>query len=179
MKILAIDPGTKQIGVAVLDGEDLIFYAVKTVRDRSTAQKILKQAAVIIGELIVKFEPDCLAIEKMFIVQKSAALLSVVAEEIKFEARVFGLPIYEYAPTVVRKSVCGSGKATKQELAKVVSNRYPELARHLNARAKWEESYYANIYDAVGVALVCRAENTLQQLPLAGHPNQSPAATLS
>ena len=179
MRILAIDPGTKQIGVAVLDGEDLIFYAVKTVRDRSTAQKILKQAAFIIRELIVQYEPDCLAIEKMFIVQKSAALLSVVAEEIKSEAEAFGLPVYEYAPTVIRKSVCGSGKGTKREVAKVVSNRYPELARHLSTRAKWEESYYANIYDAVAVALVCRAESTFQQLPLATNVNQSPPATLS
>ena len=38
-------------------------------------------------------------IKKMFIIQKSAALLSLATEEMKSVARSCGLPVYEYAPT--------------------------------------------------------------------------------
>ncbi len=157
-RILAIDPGTKEIGIAVLDGEELIYYAVKTIRDRSTAQKVLRQAVTIVIDLIAAHRPDCLAIEKMFVVQKSAALLSVVAEEIKAAARGSGLDVYEYAPTTIRKFVCQTGKATKAEVAKTVAVRYPELARHLNSITTWEQKYYANMFDAVAVGLMCRHE---------------------
>src|SRR5438128_7650796 len=128
-RILAIDPGTKEIGVVVLEGNELIFYAVKTIRDRSTAQRILAHVAAITQELITQYDPQYLAIEKMFVVQKSAALLSVAAEEIKSVAKSNGLPIYEYAPSTVRKFICQSGAATKRDVAQVVAQRYPELAR--------------------------------------------------
>jgi len=157
-KILAIDPGTKEIGVALLQDSDLLYYAVRTVRDRSTAQKILQQVATIAAESIAKYGPDCVAIEKMFVIQKSAALLSVAAEEIKSVARNCGLPVYEYAPTTVRKFICQTGAATKRDVARVVAGRYPELTKHLNTQNEWDEKYYSNIFDAIAVGLICQQE---------------------
>lgn len=154
-KILAIDPGTREIGAVVLDGGELVYYAVKTIRDRGSAQRILRHVDTLVSGLIAEYQPDYLAIEKMFIVQKNAALLSVAAEEIKSVARESGLEIYEYAPTTVRKFICQNGAATKRDVARVVAERYPELARHLDTRNKWEEKYYANIFDAVAVGLMC------------------------
>jgi Holliday junction resolvasome RuvABC endonuclease subunit len=164
-RILAIDPGTKEIGTAVLDNGELIYYAVKTVRDRSTARRILQQASETIAQLIDSYKPQVLAIEKMFIVQKSAALLSVVAEEIKTIARVHELQVFEYSPSAIRKFICDSGRATKSDLAAIVAQRFPELARHLQSRTKWETKYYANIFDAIGVGLRCQSDITNQPLP--------------
>jgi Holliday junction resolvasome RuvABC endonuclease subunit len=108
----------------------------------------------------VKFAPDVLAIEKMFLVQKSAALLSVAAEEIKSVARSCHLDVYEYAPKTVRKFICQNGAATKRDVAQAIAARYPELGRHLKTRNKWDEKYYANIFDAIAVGLMCRSELT-------------------
>lgn len=160
-RILAIDPGTKEVGIAVFENADLVYYAVKTVRDRGTAQSILQQVAKITSDLIVKFGPESLAIEKMFIVQKSAALLSVAAEEMKSVARSCRLDVFEYSPKAVRKFICQNGAATKRDVAQVVAARYPELARHLRTRNKWDEKYYANIFDAVAVGLMCHNEITI------------------
>lgn len=164
-RILAIDPGTKEIGVAVLEGDELIFYGVKVVRDRSTAQRILAHVAAIIQDLITRYDPHYLAVEKMFVIQKSAALLSVAAEEIKSVAKSNGLPIYEYTPTTVRKFICQNGSATKRDVAQVVARRYPELAKHLSARNKWEEKYYANMFDAIAVGLMCYQQLSQEQAP--------------
>ncbi len=154
-KVLAIDPGTREIGAAVFEGRELTYYAVRTVRERGTAQRVLRSAASIITELIETYKPQYFAIEKMFIVQKSAALLSITAEEMKSVARDADLGIYEYAPKSVRKFICQNGSATKADVAKVIAGLYPELTRYLNTRNKWDTEYYSNIFDAVAVGLMC------------------------
>ena len=159
-KILAIDPGTRELGVAVLTSGELLYYGVKTIRRRSSASEILNQVHQIISRLIADYKPQCLAIEKMFFIHKSAALLNVTADEIKAVALAEGLTIFEYAPTLVRKTICKTGKATKREAAKVIATRYPELARYLEHRTKWEELYYANMFDAVALGVAANMEIT-------------------
>ena len=91
----------------------------------------------------------------MFLIQKSGSLLIVVADEIKATARAAGLSIYEYAPTAIRKRICQTGKATKRAVAGVIVTWYTELARYIKGRSKWEELYYANMFDAIAVGLAC------------------------
>jgi crossover junction endodeoxyribonuclease RuvC len=160
MKILAIDPGTREIGVAVLDGQQLVYYGVKTVQGRRSPTEVLGRIQKITAGLIERFRPSFLAIEKMFLLQKSASLLVVAAEEIKATARQHGLTVYEYAPTLVRKMVCQSGRATKQEAAKIMAGRFPELCAYLDQRTKWEALYYANMFDAVALAVCCHQQIT-------------------
>jgi crossover junction endodeoxyribonuclease RuvC len=155
MKILAIDPGTREMGVAVLEGEQLVYYGVKTIRGRRNPAEVLRRIQAVTARLISRYHPHCLTIEKMFPIQKSASLLVVAAEEVKATARQHGLIIFEYAPTVVRKMVCQSGRATKAEAAKIVTLRFPELRPYLEQRTKWEALYYANMFDAVALALCC------------------------
>jgi len=159
MKILAIDPGTREMGVAVFEGKQLVYYGVKTVRGRRSPAEVLRRIQEITASLITRYRPSCLAIEKMFLVQKSASLLVVAAEEIKATGRQHGLEIYEYAPTFVRKLICNSGRATKEQTAKVVTRRFPELRPYLEQKTKWEALYYANMFDAVALALCCAADS--------------------
>lgn len=154
-KILAIDPGTREIGVAVLENEELIYYGVKSIKNRKRPQHVLQEAARIINGLINTYRPSILAIEKTFLIQKSGSLLIVVADEIKATGQAGGLAIYEYAPTLVRKLICNTGKATKREVAKMLASCYPHLTRYLVQRSKWEELYYANMFDAIAVGLCC------------------------
>jgi crossover junction endodeoxyribonuclease RuvC len=160
MKILAIDPGTREMGVAILEGEQLVYYGVKTIRQRRSPAEVLRRIQEITASLIARFRPDCMAIEKMFIIQKNASLLVVAAEEVKATARQHGLPVYEYAPTVVRKLICNSGRATKRETAKVIARRFPELRTYLEQKTKWESLYYANMFDAVALAVCCYQQIT-------------------
>jgi crossover junction endodeoxyribonuclease RuvC len=160
MKILAIDPGTREMGVALLDGQQLVYYGVKTVQGRRSPAEVLRRIQKITSGLIERFHPNCLAIERMFLIQKSASLLVVTAEEVKATARQHGLPVYEYAPTVVRKLICGSGRATKHEAAKVMVRQFPELHSYLDQRTKWEALYYANMFDAVALAVYCYQQIT-------------------
>jgi crossover junction endodeoxyribonuclease RuvC len=164
MKILAIDPGTREIGVAVLDGQQLVYYGVKTVQGRRSPAEVLRRVQKITSDLIERFRPNCLAIEKMFLLQKSASLLVVAAEEVKATAHQHGLAVYEYAPTLVRKMVCRSGRATKAEAAKVVTSQFPELRPYLEQRTKWETLYYANMFDAIAIGVAAYMDITSPKL---------------
>ena len=153
--ILAIDPGTRELGFAVLQGETLLYYGVKTVTNRKSPALVLKAITDFIKGLIEKYEPSMLAIEKMFITQKNSAMLYVAAEQVKAVAREGKITIWEQSPSAIRKRLCRTGRATKREVAKLIAERYPELARYYNRTKHWEIEYYANLFDAVAVGLVC------------------------
>ena len=139
--ILAVDPGSRELGVAVIRGGELLFYGVKTVSNRQNPQTILEAISSHIRNLIKKYRPARLAIEKIFIRQNSYALPAVVAEQIKATAGEADLPIDEYAPASVRKRLCQTGRATKRETAEILTERFPELKRYYLRTTKWEIDY--------------------------------------
>jgi Holliday junction resolvasome RuvABC endonuclease subunit len=159
--ILAIDPGTRHLGVAVLDGNDLIFATVKAVKDQKmSSAEVLKKTETIIARLIASYNPHVLAIEKTFFVQsKRSSLLNAVTEEIKKLAKRKKLKVYIYAPTTVRKFICKDGKATKMKAASIIVNQYyPWLQRYLEKDQRkrwWEEKYWASMFDAIALGLTC------------------------
>lgn len=158
--ILAVDPGTRELGVAVLRGRELLFYGVKTVTNRKNPQRVLETISNYIRNLLKKHRPTHLAIEKMFVTQKNSALLTVAAEQIKATAKEANLPIYEYAPSTVRKRLCRTGRATKRETAAVLASLFPELKRYYLRTAAWERDYYSNLFDAVAVSVICEQDLT-------------------
>lgn len=159
-KILAIDPGTRELGVAILEGEELIYYGVKTVQRRTTPQEVLGEITRIIKQLIDRYAPSILAIEKVISIQRNSSLLIVATDQIKAAARREELVVYEYEPKVIRKFICQTGKATKREVAKHLARKYYELSQYLNRKSKWEQLYYAKLFDAISVGLICCTQLT-------------------
>lgn len=159
-RILAVDPGTRQIGLAVLDGQKLIYHGVHTVADRSTGETILRDVRELFQRLLRDFSPDRVVVERTFLSKSSnIALLTVVADEVARLARRQGLPVGAIAPCTVRKALCGFGHASKEALAKVIVAKYPHLRVYLVERPKWKAAYNFNRFDAIGLGLcaVCTA----------------------
>jgi len=161
VKILAIDPGTRHLGVAVLEGCDLIYATVKIVKDKPMAlSEMLQKTEKIIARLLATYHPDILAIEKTFFVQsKRSPLLNRLTQTIKKQARSKKLRIFEYAPTAVRKFICQDGKATKMKAASLIVDKfYPWLRPYLEKDLKkrwWEEKYWEGMFSAISVGLTC------------------------
>lgn len=157
-KILAIDPGTKELGIAVLVGSQLVYYAVKTFKQRQVPHVFLAEVSGFIDSLISDYQPTAMAIEKTFLIQRGSALLNVTAAEIKHTGREYVLPVYEFEPAWVRQKVGSTAKPTKRQVAEVLTNRFPELAQFLSRPSKWEQLYWAHVFDAVAVGVVCLEE---------------------
>lgn len=156
LRILAIDPGTRYMGVAVLEGSELIHYGVSDFRGKRPAEALLRATCGTLCRLIAEYRPSVLAYEQSFYVQsKNSAFLQAQEGEIKRVARMRGLKAVGYAPTTVRQLLCEDRWATKEEVADLLARRYPELLRYRN-RGDWvSEKYWLHMFDAVAVGIVC------------------------
>lgn len=154
-KILAIDPGTREMGVAFLDGEKLIYYGVKVIRKKRSPHEKLKAGREIILRLIRDFQPTTLVVEKTFFAKnRNTSLLNVFADEIVVIGKRKGLLVKSFAPSTMKKAICGNGHASKKEVASVVVARFPELKVYMTQDRKWKERFHQNMFDAVALAMM-------------------------
>lgn len=154
-KILAIDPGTRHMGVAFLEDKKLIYHGVKTIKKQRSPHATLKEGRKIILRLINDFDPRVLVVEKAFFANnRNASLLNVFVDEIRVIGKRKGLKVLGFAPSTVKKFICGNGRAKKYEMAKVVVSRYPELKVYLTQDRAWKERYHHNMFDAVALGIM-------------------------
>jgi crossover junction endodeoxyribonuclease RuvC len=152
-KILAIDPGTREMGIALLEGASLVYHGVKTIKNRRSAHEILGEGRRIVLRLLDDFRPTVLVVEKTFFSSKRSALLNVFADEMQALGKRKGLRVVSFAPNTVKKFITGNGRASKEEVAQVIVARFPELKVYLSQDRKWKLRYHENMFDAVALAL--------------------------
>ncbi|MFQ5962649.1 MAG: crossover junction endodeoxyribonuclease RuvC [Candidatus Scalinduaceae bacterium] len=154
-KILAIDPGTREMGVAFLEKGKLIHYGVKAIKKKRSPHETLEEGRIIVHRLINDFKPEILVVEKTFFANnRNSSLLNVFVDEIKAIGKRKRLKVLSYAPNTVKKFVCGNGKASKEEVAKVIVSKYPELKVYISQDRKWKERYHQNMFDAVALGMM-------------------------
>ncbi len=88
-----------------------------------------------IAELIARHKPHALAIEDVFYAKnvRTTVVLGHARGVALLAAEQAGVPVHEYAPAAVKKSVCGNGGATKVQVQFMVTQllrltRAPEPA---------------------------------------------------
>ena len=153
--ILAIDPGTREMGVAVLDGERLIYAGVKAIPKGHTPHDTLAACREVVLRCLRDFRPATLVVEKTFIGKnRNAALLNVLSDEIVALGRRHQGRVVSLAPNTVKKALTGDGSADKAEVARAVVRRFPELKAYLDQNRKWKARFHANMFDAVALGMV-------------------------
>jgi Holliday junction resolvasome RuvABC endonuclease subunit len=78
-------------------------------------------------------------------------------DEIKAIGRRKGLEVKGFAPSTVKKAICGNGRASKKEVARVIVSKYPELKVYLTQDRVWKELYHQNMFDAVALGMMVSA----------------------
>jgi Holliday junction resolvasome RuvABC endonuclease subunit len=155
-KILAIDPGTREMGVALLQGKELIYHGVETIKKCSSPHEKLKEGRKIVLRMIDDFKPDLLVVEKTFFRNnRNSGLLNVFTDEIRAIGKRKGLQVASFAPNTVKKFICGNGRASKAEVARVVIAKFPDLKVYLTQDRAWKERYHQNMFDAVALGVTC------------------------
>lgn len=151
--ILALDPGLRDLGFAVLSGRRLVASGVRPLR-LLPRERRLAEAGRLVRAWVRAYRPGALVLEATYghPVESFASLhrLAGMARRLGKEKR---LRVTTYAPQTVRKALTGNGWATKRELAQAIALRYPALRVYLTQDRKWKERYFLNLFDAVGLAL--------------------------
>lgn len=159
--ILGIDPGTKEMGLAVIRGRELLGYGVHTLRNGERPHDIIGQAKRIVLSYIAKHQPDVIAIEAPLpIPTKRVAVLSVIAQELHERALELNLKVVEIAPAEVRQRVAGNPRATKIQAAEAVLKLgFEELRAKLPKRParaalglRPGDRYWLHVFDALALA---------------------------
>lgn len=152
--MLALDPGTSEMGFAYLEGQDLIDYGVKSLRGARSVKEMLVRVECIARRLVREKKPKIIIMEKNNFSQITQnARLTLAIYKIKSVASRNKIRLIEYNPRTIRKAVCNDGNATKREVARTITASYPELRPYLESNRRWRERYYQNIFDAIACAL--------------------------
>jgi crossover junction endodeoxyribonuclease RuvC len=125
LRILGIDPGLRVTGFGIIEqsGQTLSYVASGCIRsgDGELPQR-LKVLLEGLQEVIAGYQPQCAAIEQVFVnVNPKSTLLLGQARGAAICAAVgSALPVAEYTALQVKQAVVGSGHARKEQVQAMV-----------------------------------------------------------
>ncbi len=160
-RVLAIAPGAQRLGLAVFEGEELVWFGVKSFAGRKTEESLLAQAERYLNGVVATHRPDTLAVEEPFYAQASLSpLLQALTRWAKRWGRRKGLRTLAYLPTEVKERLV-TGKKTRKALAEAMVERYWFLYRY--RKPARTPHYWQQMFDAVGLGVLAVADVTKRQ----------------
>lgn len=127
MLVLGVDPGTRHLGWGLVSREGTrIAHVAHGVVDVDTEGEFaarLVQIDTALEELIATHKPDVGAVESLFFAKdaQSAAKLGHARGVVLLRLARAGVPIREYAPALVKRTIVGKGAADKRQVAMVMT----------------------------------------------------------
>ncbi len=131
MLILGIDPGLQKTGWGVIEslGSRLTFVAsglIKTTKDLPLSAR-LAQLDDGLAKVLRDWQPDAAAVEETFVNKNPRSTLKLGQARgvcLLAPART-GLIVHEYATNLIKKSIVGSGHATKDQMGMMIRTLLP------------------------------------------------------
>ena len=126
-RILGIDPGSQRTGVGIVDADASgrathVFHTPLVLLDAESFPLRLKLLLDGLGEIIEKYRPDEVAIEKVFMARNpdSALKLGQARGAAMCAAVMRDLPVHEYAAKEIKLATVGKGSADKAQVQHMI-----------------------------------------------------------
>lgn len=154
MKVLAIDPGYDRLGVAVMeyqhDKESILYSTCIETDKRATLSDRLFEIGTLVEKLLIKYQPDSVAIETLFFNKNIKTAIGVAQARgiILYLAKQAGCTVYEFGPQEIKVAVTGYGNSDKAAVFAMVQRLIPSVPK----KALDDE------YDAIAVGITCLAQ---------------------
>ena len=122
MIVLGVDPGTRAAGLGVIEVEGrrerALDYGVVTMPARDDHTLRLRTLYDAVVETIDRLHPDECAVEMPFYGKNAQSMLKLGRAQaaVMLAAMHREVPVAQYAPTEIKKSVVGSGGASKEQV---------------------------------------------------------------
>ncbi|MBU2109587.1 crossover junction endodeoxyribonuclease RuvC [Patescibacteria group bacterium] len=154
MIILGIDPGFDRMGCAVLEksasSTDKLIYSTCLVSNRKLSQEErLFSLGKKLEEIIKKYKPDIVAVEKLFFTknQKTALQVAEARGMVLYLASSKKIPVHSLTPLQIKIALTGYGRAEKIQVQKMVM-----AILGLKKKPKYDDEI-----DAIAAAITCSA----------------------
>ena len=127
MIVLGIDPGTASTGFGVVESAGsrmrLLEDGVIATRPGVALERRLAEIHARVGALLDAHEPEAIAIEELYFGANARTAFAVGQARgvVLLAAGQRGVPSRSYTPQQVKGAVCGSGRAAKDQVARMVA----------------------------------------------------------
>lgn len=149
LKILALNPGTRYLGLAVFHGPELRDWGIRTFKGRWSRKKLKKIRKVVSG-LIRRYGLTTLALKKLHPARSSANLNALVLE-LQNLAREKGLKVQAYTLQELKDRFKGEKRINKKVLAEIVAREYPAIYREFTKERQNKTPYFYRLFEAVAL----------------------------
>jgi crossover junction endodeoxyribonuclease RuvC len=129
-RVLGIDPGLQVTGYGVVEAGPrgpLVVEAgvIRSAEGRKAADMAPRLLAVYNGivEVVEQFRPEVVAVEQLFAHYehpRTAILMAHARAVVLLAAAQHGLPVLSYNATRIKKTITGSGRATKDQMQRTI-----------------------------------------------------------
>ena len=139
--ILGIDPGTTIMGYGVLRivGEKMVMIQMGVIHLEKLNGHALKLKRIFERtiQLVEEYKPDEVSLEAPFFGKNVQSMLKLGrAQGVAMAAALYkNVPIFEYTPKKIKKSITGNGNASKVQVASMLQSLFSikEMPKHLDA----------------------------------------------
>jgi crossover junction endodeoxyribonuclease RuvC len=126
VRVLGIDPGTAACGYGIVHESDGrirgIVHGVWRTSARERPERRLRTIFDGVQELVAVHAPDAVALEESFVGAdaRTALFVGQARGAVLVAAALHDLDCAEYAPARVKQTVCGYGRADKDQVQRMV-----------------------------------------------------------
>jgi len=125
MRILGVDPGSRRTGYGIVDIEGNRMTHVTHGVIATGNGEFSERLAVLFSSLshvIAEFQPECAAIEDVFMARNAASALKLgqARGALIVACTHAGLQVSAYSPTTVKQAVVGFGRAEKAQVQHMI-----------------------------------------------------------
>ncbi len=132
MRVLGIDPGLNITGYGVVDrtGRRLTIVEAGVIRPGRADHPLETRLAVLatgLEEVLAQFHPEAMSLEEVFSHRRfplAALWMAHARGVVCLMAARAGVPVHSYASTMVKLSLVGHGRATKEQVQHMVALRF-------------------------------------------------------
>lgn len=156
MRILGIDPGIAIVGYSVIDAVEGVYTlvasgSIQTDKKKSDAGR-LYEISTDLEEIIKAYNPDTAGVERLYFFKNQKTIIPVAQARgvIMMTLEKYSVSAVEYTPIVVKQTITGYGRASKDEVAEAVEKMIEKNGKN------WPK--LDDTVDAIAIA-VCRARN--------------------
>lgn len=156
-RVLGIDPWTRAIGYAVLEGDELLDCGVRRLRWMTLPRRLPVKGKQIVEDLIAFYKPHKIALTKTdYAASRRSRHVRSFCRLLKKMAAERKLRVIEFTPNQVKARLRPGEKLNKRGICLAVADRVPELASRVPPpRKPWEsQDLRTSAFQAAALAIV-------------------------
>ncbi|MBI5152575.1 crossover junction endodeoxyribonuclease RuvC [Candidatus Peregrinibacteria bacterium] len=126
MKILGIDPGTSIVGFSIIESSKrkcrLLDYGCIKTKPNIPLEEKLTEISADLSKLVKQWKPTHASVEKVFFSKNIKTAIDVASSRGVIVEMLHrnNVGIHEFTPQQIKLSVCGYGKAGKENVKKMI-----------------------------------------------------------